>query len=243
MTSPLASLSSLAAVILVGGMGTRLRPVLSDRPKPLAQVHGKAFLALLLEELARQGLRRAILCTGYGASAIQEAFGDSWAGLALQYSPEPSPLGTGGALALALRLGPSDPMLVLNGDSFLPVPLERFLEAHLSSSAAATMALCQVADRADYGGVDLDEEGWVRTFLEKGTFGPGFVNGGVYLLRPTLLADVPVDRPTSLERSIFPALTDGRIQGFPVPGELLDIGTPERYARAASYFQHHEGAP
>ncbi len=237
--------SSLTAVLLAGGLGTRLRSVVSDRPKVMALVAGRPCLEYWLEALVGLGIRRAVLCTGYGAEFIQAHFGDRFGELELVYSREDQPLGTGGALALALAQRLSDPFLVLNADSFLRADLGAFLAWFGAEARSHALLALAVEDRSRYGGLELDGEGRVRAFLEKGEGGPGLVNAGVYLLRAEALRGLPLDRPTSLEREVFPALaTQGALQAHVLPGSFLDIGTPESYAEAPAFFTgNNEGGP
>ena len=138
-------LEETTAVILAGGLGTRLREVVADRPKVLAEVNGRPFLACLLDRLVDAGILKVVLCTGYMAELVRETCGNSYRGTELLYSREESPLGTGGALRLALPLIDSDPVLVMNGDSFCDADLVLFARQHLSAAAQASLILVQVA--------------------------------------------------------------------------------------------------
>ncbi len=232
------ALASMTAVILAGGLGTRLRSVVADRPKVMAEVGGRPFLSHWLDELGRQGLRRVILCTGYQADCIKAHFGVRYGPLDLVYSREDQPLGTGGALTLALRHGASDPILALNGDSFIHADLGGFYRWYLEWTIRNALLVAPVADMTRYGGVELGSCGSVERFIEKGQGGPGLVNAGVYLLRAQELSELPLDRATSLERDLFPVLAGHSLHGFRCDGAFLDIGTPESYAAAESFFTH-----
>lgn len=230
-----------AACILAGGRGTRLRSVLSDRPKPLAPVGGRPFVTRLLDQVARAGWGPAILCTGYMAERVEESLGHRYAGLDLLYSKETEPLGTAGAVRLALRLIESDRVLVLNGDSFAEVDLTAQLEEHRRSRARATIALVEVEDAGRYGKVQLDGDGWVARFDEKiERAGSGLINAGVYLLSRDVVESIPADRAVSMEREVFPALIGHGLRGYVAHGRFLDIGTPESLARAESFFREME---
>ena len=167
-------LSQITVAILAGGPGTRLRSVVADRPKVLAEIRGRPFLAYLLDQLVSTGLKYVVLCTGYLGEQIQWCFGDSYKEMRLVYSQEPSPLGTAGALRLAMPLFKSDPVIVMNGDSFCKVDLRVCILWHSERHADATLLLTKVPDTGRYGRVDVDHTGLVQSFREKGNErGPG----------------------------------------------------------------------
>lgn len=230
------STSELTAAILAGGLGTRLRSVVSDCPKVLADINGRPFLAYLLDQLATAGIKRVVLCTGFQASLVRDVLGDDHGGLQLSYSEETAPLGTGGALRLALPSLNSDPVLVLNGDSYCDVDLGAFSQFHQERQAEATVLLTQVPDVARYGKVRVDAEDRVLGFDEKGGTGPGWINAGVYLVEQSLLIGIPEGRSVSLEREMFPAWIGRRFYGCRQAGRFIDIGTPESYAQAKLFF-------
>ncbi len=232
-----ASDPAIDAVVFAGGLGTRLRAAVADRPKVLADVRGRPFLSYLLDQLAAAGIERAILCTGYMAEQVEAAFGAAHGALRLVYSREATPMGTGGALRLALDRVRTDPVLVLNGDSYCGVDLRALLAAHRASRARATMLLTEVEDVARYGVVRTTADGRVESFVEKGgARGPGWINAGVYVLPRAEIAALPADRPVSLERELLPRLVDAGLAGHRAPGPFLDIGTPESYAAAERFF-------
>lgn len=225
------------AAILAGGLGSRLRTAVSDRPKVLAAVCGRPFLAWWLDALARHGPRDVVLCTGYMAEKVEEAFGPLHGPLRLRYSAETEPLGTGGCLRNAWGLFCPETLLVLNGDSFCSPDLGAFFQAFEESGAAAGIVLREMDETSRYGRVDLTEHGRVTSFLEKGVqAGPGWINAGVYLLRRPLLEPLPAGLPASVERDHFPNWIGQGILGFRYSGPFLDIGTPESYAEAESFF-------
>lgn len=231
-------LATISAFVLAGGMGTRLRSVIPDRPKVLAPVHGRPFLAYLLDRLAHAGVGHAVLGTGYMANAVEAAFGAAHAGMRLTYSREPTPLGTGGAVRHALPQLPSDPILVLNGDSYFDADLGAFARAFASFGASAALLRTQVPDVSRYGQVHVDAAGRVCRFEEKGTArGAGWINAGIYLFRAEVIAALPPDRPISLEKEVFPALIDRGLYALAQAGRFIDIGTPESYREAEAFFQ------
>lgn len=231
-------LEDATAAILAGGLGTRLRSRIADRPKVLALVRGRPYLAYLLEQLAEAGVRTAVLLTGYLADQIRSTFGDSYAGLRLSYSCEPSPLGTAGALRRALPYFSSSTILLLNGDSYCAVSLPDFWEFHHRQAADLSLVLTPVEDCSRYGRVHLDFKGFILRFEEKRDIGdPGWVNAGLYLINRLLIQAVPAEAPVSLERDMCPQWAAGkRCFGFPCQGRFLDIGTPESYAQAEEFF-------
>jgi D-glycero-alpha-D-manno-heptose 1-phosphate guanylyltransferase len=231
------ALSTLSVAILAGGFGTRLSSVVKDRPKVLAEIRGKPFLAYLLDQLLEYGVSLVVLCTGYKGEQIQAEFGDQYCRLRLLYSHELSPLGTAGALGLALPLFESESVLILNGDSFYDTNLKAFWEWHYMKDAEATLLLTEVSDTGRYGRVHVDENRLVLRFEEKGGKNvPGWINAGVYLIKRQLLYTIPESGMTSLERTIFPEWIGRKFYGYPSQGRFLDIGTPESYALTEQFF-------
>ncbi len=231
-------LQQTTAAILAGGLGTRLRPVVGQQPKVLATVNERPFLPYLLDQLAPVGIQRVVLMTGYQADTVRRVLGDSHAGMSLLYSPEPTPLGTGGALRLALPRFSSSSILVLNGDSYCQVDLEKFQAFSSSQQAGIGMVLAHVDDTARFGRVDLSSRGLVRAFHEKAAVaGPGWINAGIYLCRRELIEEIPPDRPVSLESEMMPIwIRQQLVHGFCTEGAFLDIGTPASYACAGAFF-------
>lgn len=225
------------AIILAGGLGTRLRPVISDLPKPLAPVAGRPFLAWMLDAYARRGFRRVILATGYLGEQVEDAIGHAWEGVEILYSREQEPLGTGGAMRLAAGLAKGSWVHVGNGDTYLdfePADLERTAK---TTRAAAVVALAAVDDVARYGAVDVDDQRIVR-FREKGGQGPGLINAGSYLLQRSLLEDARLPIPFSFEEGILLPLTQaGRVAYMDRTEHFIDIGVPADYARAEVVFR------
>jgi len=215
-------------------MGTRLRAVVPNAPKPLATVGDKSFLDFLVRQLHSQGVRRLVMCTGYMADQIEDYFGsgEKW-DVSIVYSRELQPLGTAGAIKLAVPyLQGASEFIVMNGDSFMEVDLDRLLEFHRKSHAIASLAARRVDNAARYGTLQLAGNGRVSAFLEKtGEESPGLVNAGVYIFNHELLKKIP-DGPCSLEKDVFPGLLGRGIYALEQQGVFIDIGTPEDYARA-----------
>ena len=234
-------LASVTAAILAGGLGTRLRSVVADRPKVLAEIRGRPFLAYLLDQLAAAGVRTVVLCTGYLDEQVQATFGDAYGNLRLVYSQESSPLGTAGALRLALPLLESDPVMVLNGDSYCDTGLNEFVAWHLNGDRVGSLLLTWVEDTSRYGTVAVGEDGKVLGFHEKqGVPQPGWINAGVYLLSRELLNSIPADQEVSIEREVFPAWVGRGLRAYQVRAPFVDIGTPESYAEAQRFFHRRE---
>jgi len=220
------------AVILAGGLGTRLRAVVSDVPKPMAPIAGRPFLEWLLEGLARRGVRRAVVATGHLAEVLEGRLGDSRAGVALAYSREEAPLGTGGALWKALALCRAPRVLALNGDTWLGADIAA-LAAAAAGGADGALAARPVPDRARYGALRLGADSRLLGMEEKGPSGPGLINAGLYLLPRDLPARRPMPGAFSFESEVLarPGALD--LRAVPVAAaDFLDIGTPEDFARA-----------
>jgi NDP-sugar pyrophosphorylase family protein len=229
-----ASLDALDAYVLCGGLGTRLRPLVADRPKVLAEIAGRSLLEILLDLLHRAGLRRFVLCAGYRAEAVLAAvpalrrFGE------IEVSIEDEPLGTGGALRRALPCGRSDPFLATNGDTVCPaLDLGAMLAFHAQHGAQLTLALARAGDDGEYGAVTLDADQRITGFAEKGTpVAGGHHSAGVYLMDRDWFESRAPGGAFSLENDLFPRCVGDRAFGFPYAGSFLDIGTPDRYRMA-----------
>lgn len=224
------------AIVLVGGLGTRLRPLVSDVPKPLAPVAGRPFLAWVLDHLATAGVARAILAAGYMADAVESAVGDRWQGMAIDYSIEDAPLGTGGAVRQASAMLRGEGAHVLNGDTFLRYSPARLAAATLRAGAGVGVALAEVDDVARYGAVERNGDTIVR-FSEKGRHGAGWINAGCYFLPQDSIDALPGAASFSFEQEVLaPLAAAGRAIGHDATGDFIDIGVPEDYLRAQSLF-------
>ncbi len=226
----------VTAVVLAGGLGTRLRPAVGDLPKPIADVGGRPFLSRIIEQLEAFGIRRIVLCTGHGAERVETEFAARRGPATITFSREDRPLGTGGALRLALPSTPGT-LLVLNGDSYTAADLDAFLADYRRAGRIPTLLLVEVTDSSRYGRVECDPSGAIRAFAEKRpNSGPGWINAGLYLMEPQHAASIPADRPVSLERDVFPVWLETGLRGHRTNGRFIDIGTPESYAAAADFF-------
>ena len=232
--APISALEDIPAVLLVGGMGTRLRPVISSTPKPMALVGDKSFLELLIWQLRGQGIRRLVLCSGYLADQIESKFGDGSAwGVKIQHSREQDLLGTAGALNLAKSyVQNAAQIMVMNGDSFLEADFSQLFRLHRERKGLATLAVVPVQDAGRYGTVKIDSTRRVTGFAEKtGANAPGLISAGVYVFERTIFDHIP-EGPASLERNVFPSVLHLGVYAFEQCGLFIDIGTPEDYARA-----------
>ncbi len=227
------------AVVLVGGAGTRLRPLTLDRPKPMLPIGGVPFLAHLLDRLGEAGVDRVIFSCGYLPSAIEEAFGDGLpGGPALEYAVEPEPLGTAGAIRFAAAGRVDGPFLALNGDVLCDADLAAAMAFHRGRGASATLTLTGVQDPTRYGLVLTDADGAVTAFVEKPDPSPAlgeppyWINAGAYVLDPSVLELIEPGRAVSIEREVFPALVGRGLAGWRAEGYWNDIGTPASFLAA-----------
>jgi NDP-sugar pyrophosphorylase family protein len=230
--------ADLTAIILAGGLGTRLKSVLPDHQKVVAPVGERPFIMRVLDQLAAAGLRRAVLCTGHRGDQVRELLGDHYESLELKYSQETEPLGTAGAARLALPLVTGPTALVMNGDSFCASDLPAFRRWHTERAAAATLLLTEVEDVGRYGQVEFADQGQVTHFVEKGAGnGRGWISAGVYLLNRAVLEAVPTGRAVSIEREVFPAWVGRGLYAWPGGGRFIDIGTPATLGEAQQFFK------
>lgn len=222
------------AVVLVGGKGTRLRSVVSDRPKPMAEVRGRPFLDWLVRSLKFQGIQRVILATGYKGEMVEAYFGNgSSFGLEIVYSQESRPAGTGGAIRLASSKINGDRMVVLNGDSLCPIDLDKMNRFHQGQGAGSTLWLVEMNDCSRYGTVVVGESGKITAFQEKSPKRKkGLINAGVYLFERRIVEMIPPSESISLENEVFPQLVNRDLFGVVGTGPFIDIGTPDSYAQA-----------
>lgn len=232
-------LEALDIFILAGGLGTRIRPVLGDLPKILAPILGRPYLAYLLDWLERFGARRVVLGLGHRAQAVMDYLDARPAGrIEVATVIEPSPLGTAGAIRFARGALQSDPVLVMNGDSFTDADLCALVDRHRAAKAIGTMLCAEVDDAGRYGRVELDQSGRIGGFIEKDAnfHGTALISTGVYLLSADLLDDIAAGDAASIERDVFERLPSGTLAAFAGRFGFIDIGTPESLALAASVF-------
>ena len=226
--------------MLVGGQGTRLRPLTMSAPKPMLPVAGVPVTAHMLARARDAGISRVVLATSYKAEVFEEYFGDGSAhGLELEYVTETEPLGTGGAIrnvAERLRGGPDDPVVIFNGDILSGLDIRALVARHQDSGAAVTLHLTRVEDPRAFGVVPLDDQGRVTAFLEKTPDPPtNLINAGCYVFRRSVIDTIPAGRPVSVERETFPGLLEAGalLVGYPDDTYWLDLGTPAAFVRGS----------
>jgi mannose-1-phosphate guanylyltransferase len=229
----------MQAIVLVGGEGTRLRPLTENVPKPALTLVDRPFLAYMIEWLAGHGVTEVVLACGFLPDVLQAALvgEEDRAGVRIRYVAEPEPLGTAGAIRFAAdALGEEldDRFLALNGDVLTDLDLSALLHAHGGWDAAATIGLHPVEDSSAFGLVHSDDGGAVLEFLEKtGEPEPGEINAGMYVLQRSVLDLITPGENVSIERDVFPRLVGEGLHGLLLDGYWVDIGTPERYRQAS----------
>jgi mannose-1-phosphate guanylyltransferase len=229
----------MQAIVLVGGEGTRLRPLTNSTPKPALTLVDRPFLAYMIEWLGAHGVTEAVLACGFRPDVLQAALAgeEGRSGVKIRYVVEPEPLGTAGAIRFAAdELGDEleDRFLALNGDVLTDLDLSALLGAHEEWDAAATIGLHPVPDSSAFGLVRSGDRGEVLEFLEKtGERRPGEVNAGMYVLQRSVLDPIPPGENVSIERDVFPRLVGEGLHGLLLDGYWMDIGTPERYRQAS----------
>jgi NDP-sugar pyrophosphorylase family protein len=232
------SLDAVDVVILAGGQGTRLGALPGDVPKPLRSVDGRPFLEHLFDQLRAAGATKVLLSLGFKNDHFETRFRKAPPqGLDVRFSVEKTALGTAGGLRNALPLLSRPTVLVLNGDSYADTDLRPLLERHRALAAKATILVTRVPDASRFGRVQFDPSGAVTGFLEKSEAGPGFVNAGVYALERSVIERVPAGRAVSLERQVFPGLVGDGLFAHAAFFPFVDIGTPESYKEADTFFK------
>lgn len=222
----------MKAIVLAGGLGSRLRERVPDLPKPMAPVAGRPFLEYVLDILIAGGIREIILSVGYRADVIMQHFGDDYNNVAMSYAVETEPLGTGGAIAHALRGQGKEPVLVLNGDTLLNIDYAELIRWYAQSPTQVAMVLREVPDVARYGSVLLSEMR-VSGFVEKGKTGRGLINAGVYIINPEVFDDFGLSGKFGFEDDLLQVFCDSLLpRAFITDAYFIDIGIPDDYERA-----------
>jgi mannose-1-phosphate guanylyltransferase len=227
------------ALILVGGEGTRLRPLTNTTPKPVLPLANRPFITYMIEWLAAHGFKEVVLSCMFLSAGIRRVLGErEWKGTRLHYVEEPEPRGTAGAVKFAEAVLEKR-FAVLNGDILTDFDISALWRAHDETHARGTIALIEVEDPSAYGLVLTDPDDRVTDFLEKPDQAPpggAFINAGAYVLEREVLDALPEDRAVSFEREVFPSLVGNGLFGFKAEGYWLDIGTPERYLEATRHL-------
>lgn len=226
--------SDMDVLILCGGLGTRLRPVVSDRPKPMAVVGGRPFLDILIGYVSRFGFRHFILCTGHMGDFIGRYYGEKDRGLRISISREQLPLGTAGAIKNAERFIRGNTFVCLNGDSMCGVDLKDFLKFHAGKRALASVVLGRDADGGGCGVARVDWNSRVTDFSEKAPVKGAYQSAGIYIFEKRLLSLIPRGRKVSLEYDVLPRIIGRGVYGYVTGKRFFDIGTPEGFSIFAS---------
>jgi len=234
-------LATLDVLVIAGGLGTRIQSALGATPKLLAPIGGRPYLAYLLDWLRRFGAKRIVLGLGHRAQAVidyLDRHNSSYGDLTVVTVTEPQPLGTAGAIRFARPNLRSDPVLVMNGDSFADADLCAFVAHHRRVKATATLLCAEVDDAGRYGRVELDGSGRIRGFIEKDPnfHGRSAVSAGVYLFSAALLDEIAAGSAASVERDVFGRAAPGSLDAFAGPFAFIDIGTPESLKLAEGVF-------
>ena len=235
------------ALILAGGLGTRLRSVINDIPKPMADINGKPFLSYLFDYILNQGagIKELILSVGYKHERIINYCGNKYGILSLEYVIEDKPLGTGGAIKNAInKFGGDNEILILNGDTFFNIDIKKLYEFHRNKNSNLTIALKKMENSDRYGFIEIDISGKIMKFLEKGhdQVMSGFINGGIYILNKSFLDNldnIENPYPFSFEKDIIEKYYNhDKFYGINFNDCFIDIGVPEDYERAKAILKH-----
>ncbi|RBM18509.1 GDP-mannose pyrophosphorylase [Prauserella sp. PE36] len=232
------SVTGADAVVLVGGKGTRLRPLTLSAPKPMLPTAGAPFLSHLLSRIREAGITHVVLGTSYRAEVFEDYFGDgSSLGLEIEYVVEEEPLDTGGAIRNVAGHLRADDVVIFNGDILSGADLGALVATHRDASADVTLHLQRVADPSRFGSVPTDANGRVTAFLEKTPNPPtDQINAGCYVFRREVVEAIPAGRRVSVERETFPGLLaeGAHVHGFVDSSYWLDVGTPEAFVRGSA---------
>jgi D-glycero-alpha-D-manno-heptose 1-phosphate guanylyltransferase len=227
------------AYILAGGLGTRLRSVVSDVPKPMAPIRGQPFLKLLLNFWIKQGITKFIISVGYLKEKVISFFGKEYNGISIEYFEEDTPLGTGGGLIILSKRLKED-FIVINGDTFFDVSLLQLRELKKKKKAGIAMALFENNELNRYGQVIIDGISWIKDIKQSNKNLSNLSNGGVYLMDPDIICENShnFNQKCSLENDILPYLIEKKhiVTGLKQNGKFLDIGIPEDYLRANKFL-------
>lgn len=228
------------AIILAGGMGTRLKTIISDLPKPMAPIMNVPFLTYQLNYLKHFGIKKVIFSVGYLSEKIIAHYNQSFENISIEYSIEKNPLGTGGGIRMAMSNLNEDLVLILNGDSFFDLDLEQFYNLHLEQKSDFSLALRYVNNSERYGNIEFNSSNQITSFIEKNQLNQsGYINAGVYILSKKLyLQNTKPNINFSIEKDFFEKqLNQLIIKGFEFKDYFIDIGIPEDYLKAQDDFK------
>ncbi len=240
------------AIILAGGKGERLRSVVSDIPKPMAEVNNRPFLSYILDYLHAFNIQRVILSVGYKWEIIQEEYKDSYKGMEIAYAVENTPLGTGGGIAKALNMASQESVLILNGDSFIGIDIDEFYSFHREKNGVLSIGVKEMYNFSRYGSVILEEgikgseeksiesKDRILEFCEKKEVDKGFINTGAYIANKDLFSGLNLGERFSFENDYLnKEVKREKIYGYKTNGYFIDIGIPEDYRRAEQELAKH----
>jgi NDP-sugar pyrophosphorylase family protein len=227
--------------ILAGGLGTRIGSMVNDRNKVAASINGRPFIFFILDLLCASNVERVVICSGYKGDDLAARIGNHYKTIELIYSKEQKPLGTAGALRLALPHFADHTIIAMNGDSYLDLDLRDLITYHRKIGSKTTIASVWVEDASRYGKLEIDSQNRVKAFLEKqNECHAGYINAGIYVLEPQMLVEIPEGIPFSLEHEIFPQWANKRLYAYRHKGTFIDIGIPESYMYAQEHFKSKE---
>lgn len=230
----------MEAIILAGGLGTRLGELTSHTPKPMLQINDRPFVSYVMDYLVESDVDCIIFAVSYLANQFVDYFGDSYRSVPLKYSIEKEPLGTGGAIKNAMRLCEGEPILIVNGDTFCPLDIRRMYAEHQQKNAVISMGVSKVDNTSRYGSVITSPNDSVISFTEKGlTSGPGYINCGTYLLSKNIPIINKLPAAFSFEKEILEKFEDSelKINTFSTSAEFLDIGIPSDFEKSKSFLK------
>lgn len=226
------------AIVLAGGLGTRLKSVVKDFPKPMADINSKPFLEYLLNYLNRYDIKRVILAVGYKADIIKNYFGEKFKNTSISYSEEKELLGTGGAIKQALEFTNSKDILILNGDTFFGIDLRKFYQFYKNKNSNLTLALKEMKNFDRYGVIEIDNNYKIINFLEKKYRKYGLINGGIYLLNKEFFLSLNMPEKFSFEKDFLEKYYKYYdFYGIPFDSYFIDIGIPDDYEKAKRDFK------
>lgn len=228
------SLQNIDVVILCGGLGKRLRPLVNDRPKPMAKIDQRPFLDILIEYLSKYGFKKFILCIGHMGQVVKDHYQKKAMPFKILYSEEKELLGTGGALKNAESLIENDTFLLLNGDSFCRLDFSKLIDFHFLKNATLSIVLTKPLQGDDYGKVELNDDKEVISFQEKvKPENKKYINAGIYLMEKKVFSFMSSRKNKfSLEYDFFPDLIGKKFYGYVTTKKFIDIGTPRQYKDA-----------
>lgn len=225
------------AIILAGGLGTRLQGVVKDVPKPMADINGKPFLEYLLNFFKKNEIKEIILSVGYKYKVIIDYFGENFSGIKLVYSIEEEPLGTGGAIKKALNYVDSNEVFVLNGDTFFDINLSKFYKFHIEKKSNLSIGLKIMEKNNRYGIVEVDNDFRIKNFSEKRYSDKALINAGIYILKKDFLLSLKLPYKFSFEKDFLERYSKTfAFYGFPLDASFIDIGLPSDYYSDNSFF-------